>query len=612
LSKSIQYEQFISVNILTVILAGITIIICAISYFWPPKSHFLLPSLIIYLVLTTTVGSLIISTGGLSSPFTPLLILAIVFSDVFGLWGIIPIAMSVASLTFVQYMDKNLSMELIVALSFSTLLPLCVSFIIWHNRINSTEKENDSNKSYRNLASELSEVASKSEVVINAIGDGVMAIDNNGIIQLINPAAQIITGWTREESITLNYQSIIKLVDMKGDLINGANNPISQALNTNTEFRTSNLTLVTKSGKKIMISLVASPVSETSSGVILVFHDITKEKAEEREQAEFISTASHEMRTPVASIEGYLGLAMNPNTAQVDERAKDFIMKAHASAEHLGRLFQDLLDVSKADDGRMTNNPTIINVIEFVQEILQGMEPKATEKGLKLNFIPKSATNEKLITPLYSVNLDKDHLREAIDNILENAIKYTPTGEISVDITGDDDHVTISVKDSGIGIPAEDMPHLFQKFYRVENKETNDIGGTGLGLYLSRRLVEIMGGRIWAESKHKAGSTFHIQLPRINNQEAENIASQHIIQPISNEPQPEQVAQQAEENKIKPAKEVPRGESLTPEQIAAYVQKQSELAKSEKHSEQIIDQPTEAAPITQPTLTPENNVDKDI
>ncbi len=563
-------------------------------------------------MLTTTVGSLIISTGGLSSPFTPLLILAIVFSDVFGLWGIIPIAMSVASLTFVQYMDKNLSMELIVALSFSTLLPLCVSFIIWHNRINSTEKENDSNKSYRNLASELSEVASKSEVVINAIGDGVMAIDNNGIIQLINPAAQIITGWTREESITLNYQSIIKLVDMKGDLINGANNPISQALNTNTEFRTSNLTLVTKSGKKIMISLVASPVSETSSGVILVFHDITKEKAEEREQAEFISTASHEMRTPVASIEGYLGLAMNPNTAQVDERAKDFIMKAHASAEHLGRLFQDLLDVSKADDGRMTNNPTIINVIEFVQEILQGMEPKATEKGLKLNFIPKSATNEKLITPLYSVNLDKDHLREAIDNILENAIKYTPTGEISVDITGDDDHVTISVKDSGIGIPAEDMPHLFQKFYRVENKETNDIGGTGLGLYLSRRLVEIMGGRIWAESKHKAGSTFHIQLPRINNQEAENIASQHIIQPISNEPQPEQVAQQAEENKIKPAKEVPRGESLTPEQIAAYVQKQSELAKSEKHSEQIIDQPTEAAPITQPTLTPENNVDKDI
>ena len=502
-------------------------------------------------------------------------------------------------------MDKSLSIELIVALSFSTLLPLCISFIIWHNRINNPEKDNDGTKSYRNLASELSEVASKSEVVINAIGDGVIAIDNNGIIQLINPAAQIITGWSREESITLNHQSIIKLVDMKGDLINGANNPISQALNTNTEFRTSNLTLVTKSGKKIMISLVASPVSETSSGVILVFHDITKEKAEEREQAEFISTASHEMRTPVASIEGYLGLALNPNTAQVDERAKDFIMKAHASAEHLGRLFQDLLDVSKADDGRMTNNPTIINVTEFVQETLQGMEPKATEKGLKLNFIPKSATNEKLITPIYSVNLDKDHLREVVDNIVENAIKYTPTGEVSVDITGDDDHVNISVKDSGIGIPAEDMPHLFQKFYRVENKDTNEIGGTGLGLYLSRRLVEIMGGRIWAESKRKAGSTFYIQLPRINNQEAENIASQQMIQSTPNEPQPEQAPQQVKEDKIKPAKAVPRGESLTPEQIAAYVQKQSDLAKSEN-------QPTEAAPTTQSTSTPENNVEGDI
>src|SRR5690606_7203888 len=109
----------------------------------------------------------------------------------------------------------------------------------------------------------------------------------------------------------------------------------------------------THSGKKLLISLVVSPVGQIGSGAIIVFRDITKEKAEEREQAEFISTASHEMRTPVASIEGYLGLTLNPATAQIDEKARDFITKAHESAQHLGRLFQGLLDVTKADDGRI-------------------------------------------------------------------------------------------------------------------------------------------------------------------------------------------------------------------------------------------------------------------
>ncbi len=436
---------------------------------------------------------------------------------------------------------------------------------------------NSPGKSYKNLANELNEVASKSEVVINAIGDAVIAIDNNGIIQLINPAAQIITGWNKADAISLNYQSIIKLIDMKSEAIEPSSNPISQALNTNSEIRTSNLTLVTRSGKKIMVSLVASPVSETASGVIVVFHDISKEKAEEREKAEFISTASHEMRTPVASIEGYLGLTLNPSTAQIDDRARDFIMKAHESAVHLGRLFQDLLDISKADDGRMSNNPIVINIIDFLEEVAQGFNQKAKEKGLDLNFLPKSSTNERLITPIYYIYLDKDHVREVIDNLIENAIKYTKQGKVDVDIAGNDDNVIISIKDSGIGIPAEDMPHLFQKFYRVENKDTNEIGGTGLGLYLSRRLTEIMGGRIWAESKHNAGSTFFVQLPRINDQEAENIANQQLLQPTAPNNQAD-----VTNNPIKPAKEVPRGESLTPEQIAAYVEKQKNLVRQEK------------------------------
>ena len=125
------------------------------------------------------------------------------------------------------------------------------------------------------------------------------------------------------------------------------------------------LFLITSSEKRILVSIVSSPVGKDGEGIIVVFRDITREKAEERQQAEFISTASHEMRTPVASIEGYLGLALNPATAHIDEKARDFITKAHKSARHLGKLFQDLLDISKAEDGRLKNEPKVIDVNEF-------------------------------------------------------------------------------------------------------------------------------------------------------------------------------------------------------------------------------------------------------
>jgi len=606
LSKSSQLGQLFKIDIITIILACSTALICFVSYLWPPKKLFLPPSLIIYLLLTATIGSLIIDTGGLSSPFMALIILVIIFSDVFGLWGAIPIILGASAFTVYQYINNRSAIELIVIIGFSALLPLVVSFVIWHNRAKAPETKWDQNndRSYHNLANELNEVASKSEVVINAIGDGVIAIDNVGTIQIINPAAQIMTGWNKQDALSLNYKTVLQLLDMKGEAINISRDPISQAINTSSEFRTSDLTLITKSGKKIMVSLVASPVNETSSGVIVVLRDITKEKAEEREQAEFISTASHEMRTPVASIEGYLGLAINPNTARIDDRARDYIMKAHGAAEHLGRLFQDLLDVSKADDGRISNNPSVINVVDFIQEIAQGLEQKATEKGLKLKYIPKdSLINEKIVLPEYSIYLDKDHVREAVENIIENAVKYTITGEVVVDIGGDDDHVIISVKDSGLGIPSEDMPHLFQKFYRVSNKDTNSIGGTGLGLYLARRLVEIMGGRIWAESEFKKGSTFYIQLPRINNQEAINIASsQPLVQ--AQQVAPVEVKENRETVQVK---SVPRGESLTKEQIAAYVAKQSALA-SETPAPKEIETPPANQPIAQSQAVIPDNV----
>lgn len=445
-----------------------------------------------------------------------------VFAGVFGAYGLLPLFIALIGYLVLQFTGGILSRETLVVTILAGILPLIASYIIWHVR---SKGESSGDKAYRELATELSQVSGQSEVVINAIADGVLSLNSQGVIQLINPAAQQIIGWGKQDALSLDYKSVLKLVDKSGAELTPANDPISQTLVTNKEVTTNDLSLVTNSGKKLLVSVAVSPVGQLGAGVIVVFRDITKEKAEEREQAEFISTASHEMRTPVASIEGYLGLALNPATAQIDDKARDFITKAHESAQHLGRLFQDLLDVSKAEDGRLSNNPKVVDVVAFIHDVVQGLRPKAEEKGLRMLFKPQpddedEKNNERRLNPVFYVNVDNDHLREVVANLVENAIKYTPKGDVIIDVTGDNDHVTISVADSGIGIPKEDQAHLFQKFYRVDNSDTREIGGTGLGLYLCRRLAEAMNGRIWLESAYKQGSTFNLELPRIDHEEA--------------------------------------------------------------------------------------------
>lgn len=363
--------------------------------------------------------------------------------------------------------------------------------------------------------------------VLSAISDGVMALDSSGNIRIINSSAEKILGWSSGDSSNLSFESVFILVDKDGRVFERESNPIRRALLSFENFSSRELSLKTQSGKTFPISLQINAIDEQRSGLVVVFRNITKEIEENRQQTEFISTASHEMRTPVASIEGYLGLSLNPATATIDDRAREFLEKAYDNTRHLGQLFQDLLDISKSEDGRLKNEPVVLDAVEFSRKIWDGLREKAAAKNLDFVFdLDSKKSGEKILTPVYYVHSDRDHLHEVLDNLFENAIKYTPSGRVSVNVSGDNENVRISVTDSGIGIPAEDIPHLFQKFYRVDNTETREIGGTGLGLYLSRRLVESMGGKLLLESEYKKGSTFTVQLPRLTREQADSLKFQ--------------------------------------------------------------------------------------
>lgn len=494
--------------------------------------------LVSYLLLSLTTLLIIFETGHTSSPFIALWMMVSVFAGLFGVTrGLIPVGVAANGYLIYLYLNHLLAQERLFVFILAFEVPLIASYIIWHRqRARDTEKQN----TYTELVKELSQVANKSEIVINAIADGVLAVDGKGIVQLINPAAQQIIGWGKQDALNLDYRSVLQLFDSQDRDVPDEQDPVQQCLHTNKTIHTDNLSLATTSGKKILVSVLVSPIGQLGAGAIVVFRDITAQRAEERQQAEFISTASHEMRTPVAAIEGYLGLALNPATAQIDDKARQFLTKAHESAQHLGRLFQDLLDVSKTEDGRLKNNPTPIDVVHYTRDITNSFTSVAQGKQLVLVFKPDTATmSTQQVSPVFYVSADPDHFREVLSNLVENAIKYTKSGDVTVDVTGDTEHVQVSIHDTGIGIPAEDIPHLFQKFYRVDNSDTREIGGTGLGLYLCRRLVETMGGRLWVTSDYGHGSTFSFELPRMKAEEA-----QAQIEKAQAQPAPAQTIEQ--------------------------------------------------------------------
>ena len=361
-------------------------------------------------------------------------------------------------------------------------------------------------------------------LVLNTTDSGVIIVLPTGVIEYINPAAvSLLGGQMAQNFLGAKLEDILKLENGQGVAIPAQNNLVFYAVNNGQNYTTRGYFLVNLQGQKKPVAFKVITAHSPKNERIVTFYDITSELEAESEQAEFISTASHEMRTPVASIEGYLGLALNPKTATIDERAKKYLEEAKKSSQHLGKLFRDLLDVTKLDDKRIKAHLTPIEVTSTVRSIAEGQIPKMSEKDIHFTFGSSSSANMnggRVINQEVFAAVDVDFLREIINNLIENAIKYTNNGGgIWVNVRGDGDRVLINVTDTGIGISPEDSKHVFQKFYRADNSETRTIGGTGLGLYIVKERVEAMSGSTWVESTFGEGSTFYVAFPRLTYEE---------------------------------------------------------------------------------------------
>ncbi len=341
---------------------------------------------------------------------------------------------------------------------------------------------------------------SKLDEVLTTLVDGVVALDFNKNVVLLNKAAEEITGYTQAEMVNRPIDILIHLFSDQEEIISKTycQIPLNQTVK-----------LVGKDGKESKINLSTAQLNggvQTNVSCILIMHDIAKEEELEKMKLDFVSMASHELRTPLTSIIGYISVFINENKGKIDQSELDLLGKSLVSAQQLLILVQNLLSVNKIEREQMSVSAQPIDYLPVITKAVEDLKDQAGQKNIILNF--NSPSN------LPKVMADPIRISEVITNLIANSINYTnPGGKIEVSLQISPNEITTVISDNGIGIPKEAISHLFNKFFRVSNQSQQTSKGTGLGLYISKSIVEKMGGKIWAESEAGRGSKFSFTLP---------------------------------------------------------------------------------------------------
>ena len=363
---------------------------------------------------------------------------------------------------------------------------------------NITNNLNDLSEVIRLTQENLEQESKRLHSILSYMTDGVLATNRRGKITMINDMAKKQLGVQKEEVLNKSILELLKIEDEYElrDLITQVPELMIDSQDANGEY----LSL------RVRFALVRRE-SGFISGLVAVLHDTTEQEKEERERRLFVSNVSHELRTPLTSVKSYLE-ALDEG-ALSEPVAPDFIKVSLDETNRMMRMVTDLLHLSRIDNATTHLDVELINFTAFITFILNRFDKmRGSDEEKKYELV-----RDYPITSVW-IEIDTDKMTQVIDNILNNAIKYSPDGgKITVTMKTTDDQMILSISDQGLGIPKQDLPRIFDRFYRVDRARSRAQGGTGLGLAIAKEIIKQHNGFIWAKSIYGKGSTFTIVLP---------------------------------------------------------------------------------------------------
>jgi signal transduction histidine kinase len=343
------------------------------------------------------------------------------------------------------------------------------------------------------------EERNKTLAVITHLTDGLLVFDKGGKLSLANHQAEKFLDIKVKEIMGRSVPGLAKLPGFKAlaDLIGPE---------IKTIFRRE---LILSKNLTVEVSTEPMMPRGEALGTLVILHDISREKVVEKLKTEFVSLAAHQLRTPLSAIKWTLKMLLDGDLGEITGEQRDFVEKTYQSNERMITLINDLLDITRIEEGRYLYRPAPADFEELASSTVGYCQEMAARKKIDLSF-------KKPQAKLPESNMDVEKVKLVVQNLLENAIKYTPAGgkvEASLGYDNAKKEIIFAVKDTGVGVPDDQQPRVFTKFFRAANVMRMETEGSGLGLFISKNIIEAHGGKIWFESKEGQGTTFYVVLP---------------------------------------------------------------------------------------------------
>jgi len=367
-----------------------------------------------------------------------------------------------------------------------------------------TKELEESRTALMNMLEDVEEARGKAEeeknktlTIINNFTEGLLLFDPENKLSLINPQAEVFFEVKSRDIIgrpvleLSTFPTIEPLVRLVGGEIKGVFRkelPITEKLT-------------------LEVSTVPMMRKEEKLGTLVILHDVTREKIIERMKTEFVSLAAHQLRTPLSAIKWALRMVLDGDLGPITEEQRDFMEKTYSSNERIITLINDLLNVTRIEEGRYLYRPILTDIESVVQFVIDSYKEEIEKRKIKFEF-------KKPEKKLPKVMLDVEKMRIAIQNLLDNAIRYTQLGgRVTASLKYVKKEIEFSIKDTGIGIPKDQQERAFTKFFRGANALRMETEGSGLGLFITKNIIEAHGGKIWFESEEGKGTTFYFTIP---------------------------------------------------------------------------------------------------